>query len=127
MLLITVKGQTYHLSQLVRYATHVGQRGVGATTDLVEPEPIFGDFQFLELFFSDGSHVDLDEVQSRAFLKFVVQRATMLDLDKVDEESLGTILVHDTEEGGDIILPAETPEMGAPTIDVGISPDDLRE
>ncbi len=124
MIFVTVQGQTYNLGQLVRYVTHIGQRSVSATSDIVDPEPIFGDFRYVELHFSDGAHVALDEAQTRAFLALIAQRGSHLDLDKIDSEVLGTVLVHDTEEGGDIILPRDEPEPLPPTIDVSIPPRD---
>lgn len=107
MMFVTVGGITYNLAQLVKFKTHIGQREVGATESVVDPQPIFGDFQYLELVFSDGAKVELDEAQTRAFLPFLRNRAPLLDLDKVEEAILGEVLVHGTEEGGDIILARE--------------------
>lgn len=109
MMFVTVQGQTFQLSHLVKYVTHIGQREIGVTESVRNPEPIFGDFRYVELFFVDGSVVQLDGVQTEAFLSFLEGRALVLDLDRVDESALGHIVVHDTAEGGDIILPDQPP------------------
>lgn len=107
MTLVTVGGTTYNLDLLVRFVTHKGQREIGATDSLVDPQPIFGEFEFVELFFSDGARVELGEAQTRAFLAWIARRSMVIDLDSVDEAVVGHIVVHDTEEGGDVILARE--------------------
>lgn len=109
MNLVTIQGQTYNLDQLVRYITHVGSREVGATEEIVDPKPIFGEYRYLELVFSDGSRVELDGVQSAALLRHLAASGTTLDLDQVDEAALGHVLVHDTESG-DVVLPEPVEE-----------------
>jgi hypothetical protein len=107
MTLITVGGTTYNLHQLVRFVSHTGQREIGATSSVLNPEPIFGEFRFVELFFSDGARAELDEAQTRAFDAWLAERSQRLDLDMVEEAILGHVVVHDTDEGGDIILPPD--------------------
>ena len=106
MRLVTTRGQTYNLAHLVRYLTRIGTREVGATEHVrAEAEPVFGEFRYLELFFSDGSRVELDGIQSSALLRYLKRHAHVLDLDQIDEDVLGHVLVHDTE-AGDVILPS---------------------
>lgn len=106
MRLVTTRGQTYNLAHLVRYQTHVGTREVGVTEHVrAESEPVFGEYRYLELFFADGSRVELDGIQSAALLRYLKRHAHTLDLDRIDEEALGHVLVHDTE-AGDVILPS---------------------
>lgn len=112
-LLMTIQAQTYNLDHLVRYISHTGSREVGATEHVrTEAEPIFAAYRYLELFFSDGSRVTLDGIQSQALLRVLSRSAQLLDLDQIDEAVLGPVLVHDTE-GGDVILPAR--ETGGPS------------
>ena len=113
MQLLTVQSQTYHLAQLVRYRLHTGQREVGAKTNRLEPLPLFADFQFAELLFSDGSRVELVGAQTEAFLKHLEKFANRLDLDQVETRAVGTVLVHDTAEGGDIVIPREPESQGS--------------
>lgn len=105
MLFLTVHGQTHNLAYLLRYVLHEGQREIGATGSLVDPEPIFGPFRYAELIFRDGTRITLDGPQTEAFLKEMRRRGHFVDLDAVDEKALGHVIVHDTDEGGDIILP----------------------
>jgi hypothetical protein len=116
MFFLTVQGQTYNLDHLVRFVTHTGRRQVGTDESLTDPEPIFEDFRYVELIFSDGTSISLDGPQTEAFLNFLARRSQVLDLDKVEEATVGHIVVRDTEEGGDIILPtpAEDAEEAAP-------------
>ncbi len=110
MNLVTIKGQTYNLDLMVRYLTHVGSREIGATEGIAhEGTPIFGEYRYLELFFADGSTVELDGIQSAALLKHLSAQGPSLDLDAIDEAALGHVLVHDTEVG-DVILGEEEPE-----------------
>jgi hypothetical protein len=105
MTFVTVNGQTHNLQHLLRYITHLGQREVGVSESVVDPQPIFGEFRYVELVFTDGAQVTLDAVQSEAFLKFLAGRSQRLDLDSIEEAALGHVVVRDTDEGGDIILP----------------------
>jgi hypothetical protein len=107
MTFVTVNGQTYNLRHLVKYVSHVGQREVGVTESVVEPQPIFGEFRYIELFFSDGTSIALDGIQTDAFLNCLAGWSKTLDLDRIEEAALGHVVVHDTDEGGDIILPED--------------------
>lgn len=106
MNLVTVKGQTYNLDHLVRYISHTGQRESGVTEGPDGPRPVFGEYRFLELVFADGSRVELDGIQSEALLRHLASEGPALDLDQVDEEVLGHVVVRDSESG-DVILPSE--------------------
>jgi hypothetical protein len=110
MILLTVQGQTYNLDYLVKFVTHTGQREAG-TAGLVDPEPVFEDYRYVELVFADGVRVTLDDAQTRAFLTFLRRRSYNVDLDRVEEAAIGHVVVHDTAEGGDIIF--QTPEEAA--------------
>lgn len=115
MLFVTVQNKSYNLAHLIYYESLIGQSEVGATaTVVVEPEPVFGDFRYVQLVFSTGERVSLDAPQSEAFLAFIGTRSTRLDLDFIEQSTVGTILVHDTEEGGDIFLPARDEDEGTP-------------
>lgn len=103
MILLTVQGQTYNLDYLVKFVTHTGQRDIGGT-GVTEPEPVFEPFRYVELIFADGVHVTLDDVQTEAFLTYMRRRSFTIDLDRVEEAAIGHVVVHDTVEGGDIIL-----------------------
>ena len=105
MNLAKIGGETYNLDLLLKYVEHVGQREVGTGGDPMHPEPAFGDFRYVSLHFLDGSAVTLDSPQSEAFLEHVLRRP-VLDLDRVDEQAIGLVLVHDSE-GGDVILSNE--------------------
>ncbi|GIW86000.1 MAG: hypothetical protein KatS3mg108_0324 [Isosphaeraceae bacterium] len=107
MILLTIQGQTYNLDYLVKYRVHTGQREV-ATSGLVDPEPVFEDYRYIELVFADGVCITLDDVQTKAFLNFLRRRSYTLDLDRIDEIAFGPVVVHDTVEGGNIIF--QTPE-----------------
>ena len=120
-----MQGQTYNLAQLVRYSLRTGQREVGAKTNRLDPLPLFAEFRFAELFFSDGSKVELDGVQTEAFLKYLEKQSERLDLDQVETRAVGRVLVHDTAEGGDIVLPPEaksSDESGHPPFEPGVFP-----
>jgi hypothetical protein len=116
MLALTVRGQTYLLSHLVRYATHTGQREVGTSGAVRDPEPLFAEFRFVELHFADGSAVTLDGPQTEAFFAFLGRHARTLNLDHVEEQTLGHVVVHGTDEGGDVVLdqPPSTPDDNLP-------------
>ncbi len=103
---VTIKGQTYNLDQLVRYLSHVGSREIGATGEIVNPRPIFGEYRYVELIFADGSRVELDGIQSAALLRHLASLGPTLDLDQIDETALGHVLVHNTDVG-DVILADE--------------------
>ncbi len=121
--LVTIRGQSYNLDHLVRYATHTGSREIGSTGHIAEDaEPVFGIFRYLELFFSDGSRVTLDGPQSQALLAFLDRFAERLDLDQIEEAALGRVLVHDTE-AGDVILPAPS-AVGPTASPIVTDPDD---
>jgi hypothetical protein len=108
--LLKVRDGFYNLDYLVKFVEHVGQREVGALReDTGSPRPIFDEFRYVELFFLDGSRVALDAAQTEAFRRAVVDRGPVLDLDRVDEEALGRVLVRDSE-AGDVIMPREALE-----------------
>ena len=106
MQLLTVQGQTFNLAQLVRYTLHIGQREVGTTPNGINPVPVFADFRYAELLFTDGSRIQLQAEQTEAFLVHIERHAERLDLDRVETQSVGKVVVHGTAEGGDIVLPA---------------------
>lgn len=106
MNLVTIKGQTYNLDLLVRYIPHLGQREVGVTDGPGEPRPIFGEYRYLELVFSDGSRVELDAIQSDALLRHLAAQGPALDLDLVDEAILGRAVVRNSESG-DVYMPSQ--------------------
>ncbi|MBX6312359.1 MAG: hypothetical protein IRY99_05485 [Isosphaeraceae bacterium] len=121
MNLVKVRGETYNLDFLVKYVEHTGQREAGVRGGPMQGEPIFVDFRFVELFFLDGSRVTLDAPQSEAFLARYAGGEAVLDLDRIDAEILGPVLVRDTQ-AGDVILPSneeveevEEAENGPPT------------
>lgn len=110
MKLVKIHNTSYNLDYLVKYVEHVGQHEVGTNEeDPLNPRPAFEDFSYFELIFVDGSRVTLDEAQTEAFRLNVEEFTTTLDLDRVDEELLGSILVKDSESG-DIIVSPETLE-----------------
>jgi hypothetical protein len=120
---LKVNGRCYNLTHLIQYVAHAGQHEVGMTNSVVDPEPIFGAFTYYQLIFTDGSSVTLDEAQSRAFAAYMEQRASTLDLDKVEEAIMGHVVVQDTEEGGDIILaPESQDDEPAPMPNIAIPP-----
>jgi hypothetical protein len=106
MQLLTVQGQTFNLAHLVRYTLHVGQREVGAGAGGIDPVPLFADFRYAELFFVDGSRILLQGPQTEAFLVQIERSAEQLDLDRVEAQTVGNVVVHGTDEGGDIVLPS---------------------
>ena len=103
---VKVGGETYNLGLLLKFVERTGQREVGAIPDVVAPEPVFDEFRFVELVFVDGTRVELDGPQTEAFLRHVRSDGPPLDLDRVDAEVLGRVIVRDSE-GGDVILPQE--------------------
>ncbi len=119
MILVTIKGETYNLDQMVKYITHVGQREIGATESLINPVPVFGEFRFLELVFADGSHVELDGIQSEALLAFLETRSHQIDLDQIDEKVLGHVVVHNSEVGDLVLAEEEETPIGEALIQEG--------
>jgi hypothetical protein len=110
MNLVKIGNAYYNLHYLVKYVEHVGQSEVGTIDeDPLGPRPAFDDFRYYELFFLDGRQVTLDEAQTEAFRRFVTAKGSTLDLDQVDEDTLGHVLVRDTESG-DVIVSPETLE-----------------
>src|SRR5215213_5211191 len=111
MKLMKIHNTFYNLGYLVKYVEHVGQREVGTNEDdPLNPSPQFDDFPYFELFFLDGSRVTLDQEQTEAFLRIAVEGSSTLDLDRVDEELLGAVLVKDPVSG-DVIVPPEVLEQ----------------
>jgi hypothetical protein len=106
MQLLTVQGKTFNLAHLVNYTLHVGQREVGTTSSGINPVPVFADFRYAELVFTDGSLILLQAEQTEAFLAHVARHAFRLDLDQIEAQSVGNVVVHGTVEGGDIVLPS---------------------
>jgi hypothetical protein len=114
MNLVTIKGQTYNLDQMVRYIHRVGSREVGVAPEIAhEGRPIFGEYRYVELVFADGSRVELDAIQTAALLRHLEALAPALDLDAIDEAALGHVLVHNTEVG-DVILGEDAPPDDRP-------------
>jgi hypothetical protein len=107
MNLVKVRNGFYNLAYLVKFIEHVGQSEVGtASEDTRALQPIFDEFRYFELFFLDGSRVELDEAQTEAFRRAVTDGSAILDLDQVDEDTLGHVLVTDSE-AGDVIVSQE--------------------
>jgi hypothetical protein len=94
---------------LVKYVEHVGQRRSGRSTRIAGPPAGLRRLPFFELFFLDGRQVTLDAAQTEAFRRFVDAKGSTLDLDQVDEDALGHVLVRDSESG-DVIVSPETLE-----------------
>jgi hypothetical protein len=110
MKLVKIRDEFYNLDHLVRFVEHVGQSEVGTVgEDTRSPRPVFDEFRYVELFFLDGSRVELDEAQTDAFRRVITDRGVILDLDQVDEDALGHVLVKDSE-AGDVIVPPEALE-----------------
>ncbi len=125
MRLLTVQGQTFNLAHLVRYTLQTSQSEVGSRADRLDPLPLFADLTFARLYFSEGLSVQLEEVQTQAFLAFIKKNSETLDLDRVETQAVGTVLVHNTAEGGDIVLPTEPPTNGTdgnPPFEPGVFP-----
>jgi hypothetical protein len=110
MNLVKVRNGFYNLDFLVKFVEHVGQSEVGTVhEDTGTPRPVFDEFRYFELFFLDGSRVELDEAQTEAFRRAVTDSGAILDLDQVDEDTLGHVLIKDSEVG-DVIVPQEVLE-----------------
>ncbi len=110
MILLTVQGQTYNLDYLVKYVFHTGESEV-TPPGPADDEPSFKTYRYIELLFADGTNIALDKIQTEAFLTYIARRSLTLDLDRIDELAVGHVVVHGTDEGGDIIF--QTPEEAA--------------